>query len=190
MRPRILVIDDDRELASMLAEFLGHEGFDVTLRDDARGDDPVIVGDVPDLVVLDVMLPGRNGFALLKELRAQWPRLPILMLTARGDAIDRILGLELGADDYLTKDISLPHLSARIAALFRRLDVLDQPTSPENLLQRDDLRLLALQLRPHLDKLVLEGADLRLQLRKGGARIMTAIPCVGAGVLASRMPLE
>ena len=132
MRPRILVIDDDRELASMLAEFLGHEGFDVTLRDDARGDDPVIVGDVPDLVVLDVMLPGRNGFALLKELRAQWPRLPILMLTARGDAIDRILGLELGADDYLTKPFDPRELAARLRAVLRRVTTTGEGTgAPE-----------------------------------------------------------
>jgi two-component system OmpR family response regulator len=67
--------------------------------------------------------------------------LPIIFLTARDNDFDTVSGLRMGADDYLTKDISLPHLSARIAALFRRLDVLDQPTSPENLLQRDKLTL-------------------------------------------------
>jgi two-component system response regulator CpxR len=132
MRPRILVIDDDRELAAMLAEFLGHEGFDITLREDAHGDEPVIVGEVPDLVVLDVMLPGRNGFALLKELRTQWPRLPIIMLTARGDAIDRILGLELGADDYLAKPFDPRELAARLRAVLRRASAAGESTgTPE-----------------------------------------------------------
>lgn len=120
MRPRILIIDDDRELATMLAEFLGHEGFDVSLRHDAAA--PVVASgaEAPDLVVLDVMLPGRNGFALLRELRASAPRLPIVMLTARGEPVDRILGLELGADDYVAKPFDPRELAARLRAVLRR----------------------------------------------------------------------
>jgi two-component system response regulator CpxR len=120
MRPRILIIDDDRELATMLAEFLGHEGFEVALRHDAA--DPVAASgaDTPDLVVLDVMLPGRNGFAVLRELRAAAPRLPIVMLTARGEPVDRILGLELGADDYVAKPFDPRELAARLRAVLRR----------------------------------------------------------------------
>ncbi len=121
MRSRILIIDDDRELAAMLAEFLDREGFEVVLSHGAP--EPPLelpAGAPPDLVVLDVMLPGRNGFELLRELRARESRLPILMLTARGDAVDRILGLELGADDYLSKPFDPRELAARIRAVLRR----------------------------------------------------------------------
>ncbi len=121
MRSRILIIDDDRELAAMLAEFLDREGFDVVLAHGAP--EPPLelpAGAPPDLIVLDVMLPGRNGFDLLRELRARESRLPILMLTARGDAVDRILGLELGADDYLSKPFDPRELAARIRAVLRR----------------------------------------------------------------------
>jgi two-component system response regulator CpxR len=120
MRPRILIIDDDRELAAMLAEFLGHEGFDVTLRHDASGPVTTSGPEAPDLVVLDVMLPGRNGLALLRELRSAAPLLPIVMLTARGEAVDRILGLELGADDYVAKPFDPRELAARLRAVLRR----------------------------------------------------------------------
>ncbi len=120
----------------MLAEFLDREGFDVavvheaprSLADDLpphgqRGAPPEVPPtdlQPPDLVVLDVMLPGRSGFELLRELRAREGRLPIVMLTARGDAVDRILGLELGADDYLSKPFDPRELAARIRAVLRR----------------------------------------------------------------------
>ncbi|MCP5329166.1 MAG: response regulator transcription factor [Steroidobacteraceae bacterium] len=121
IRPQILIIDDDRELATMLAEFLDHEGFDVQLAHEAPSAPlETATGTLPDLVVLDVMLPGRSGFDLLRELRAREMRLPILMLTARGDAVDRILGLELGADDYLSKPFDPRELAARIRAVLRR----------------------------------------------------------------------
>jgi two-component system response regulator CpxR len=120
VQPRILIIDDDRELAAMLAEFLGHEGFDVAIRHDATAAVPFAGPEAPDLVVLDVMLPGRNGFTLLRELRATAPRLPIVMLTARGEPVDRILGLELGADDYVAKPFDPRELAARLRAVLRR----------------------------------------------------------------------
>jgi len=105
----------------MLAEFLDREGFDVVVAFEAP-EPPLELpqGPPPDLVVLDVMLPGRSGFELLRELRAREARLPILMLTARGDAVDRILGLELGADDYLSKPFDPRELAARIRAVLRR----------------------------------------------------------------------
>jgi DNA-binding response OmpR family regulator len=120
MRQRILIIDDDRELAAMLAEFLGHEGFDVMLRHDASAPVTTTGPEALDLVVLDVMLPGRNGLALLRELRAAAPRFPVVMLTARGEAVDRILGLELGADDYVAKPFDPRELAARLRAVLRR----------------------------------------------------------------------
>lgn len=98
---------------------------------------------LPDLVVIDVGL-GREpegGFELCRELRTRAPRLPLIFLTARDSDFDAVSGLRLGADDYLTKDISLPHLLARVAALFRRVQVLGDPAAPASALERGKLRL-------------------------------------------------
>jgi len=106
--PDVLLIDDDAELAAMLREYLERDGFRIrTAGDGNRGID-LLSQSPADLVILDVMLPGRQGFGVLRELRQQHPQLPVLMLTARGTAIDRILGLELGADDYLAKPFDSP----------------------------------------------------------------------------------
>lgn len=115
----ILIIDDDRELTEMLTEYLRLDGFDVTSVH--RGDDgakQALAGHF-DAVVLDVMLPGINGFDALKQIR-QHSLVPIIMLTAKGDDIDRILGLEMGADDYLPKPFNPRELVARLKAIIRR----------------------------------------------------------------------
>lgn len=118
---RILVIDDDTELASLLGEFLKREGFDTEFAHDGRtGLDQALRGAF-DLVVLDVMLPGIDGFEVLRRLRAS-SRLPVVMLTARGEDIDRIVGLELGADDYIPKPFNPRELAARIRAVLRRIE--------------------------------------------------------------------
>jgi len=117
---RVLLIDDDAELAELLGEYLGREGF--TLDDETDGSRAVerlTAGDY-QLAVLDVMLPGLNGFDVLRAVRAT-SRIPILMLTARGDDVDRIVGLELGADDYLSKPFNPRELVARIRAILRRI---------------------------------------------------------------------
>ncbi len=119
-RPRLLVVDDDRELSQMLVEYLEREGFDVDTA--ANGTEAIerLAAAVPDFLVLDVMLPGATGFDILRNLRAAQSRVPVLMLTARGDDVDRILGLELGADDYLAKPFNPRELAARIRAILRR----------------------------------------------------------------------
>jgi two-component system, OmpR family, response regulator CpxR len=117
---QVLIIDDDVRLAEMLAEYLEPEGLELTtvasgsqgLRD-ARSHDY-------DLIVLDVMLPGISGFEVLRQLRESGSQTPILMLTARGDDVDRIVGLEMGADDYLPKPFNPRELLARIKAILRR----------------------------------------------------------------------
>jgi two-component system response regulator CpxR len=117
---RLLIIDDDVRLSEMLAEYLAPEGLALTavstgtqgLRDAQRQD--------YDLIVLDVMLPGMSGFEVLRQLREGGSRTPILMLTARGDDVDRIVGLEMGADDYLPKPFNPRELLARIKAILRR----------------------------------------------------------------------
>jgi DNA-binding response OmpR family regulator len=120
MPGHILIIDDDRELAGMLGEYLAREGFGVTSASDAETATGALAAREPDLVILDVMLPGRSGLDLLRDLRATRPRLPVLMLTARGDPVDRIVGLELGADDYLPKPFDPRELAARVRAILRR----------------------------------------------------------------------
>lgn len=117
---QILVIDDDTELCELLSDYLGGEGFSLTSVN--RGDDgaeQALAADY-DLIILDVMLPGLNGFDVLRKIRTQ-SSTPVIMLTARGDDIDRIVGLELGADDYLPKPFNPRELIARIRAIQRRI---------------------------------------------------------------------
>jgi two-component system response regulator CpxR len=119
--PRILIVDDDRELCELLAEYLRSEGMqvDVAHEGDAaleRLRDPA---QRPDLLILDVMMPGANGLDVLRELRLQY-RLPVIMLSARGEPVDRVVGLELGADDYLAKPALPRELLARVRAQLRR----------------------------------------------------------------------
>ena len=116
----LLIIDDDRELCALLGELLVRENLQADfVHDGQAGLERLRKGDI-GLVVLDVMLPGIDGFELLREIR-RTSSVPVIMLTARGDDIDRILGLELGADDYLSKPFNARELVARIRAVFRRL---------------------------------------------------------------------
>lgn len=119
MSQRILVVEDDEKLAALVAEFLGKEGFAVEMVH--RGDEavPRILNSPPDLVVLDLMLPGLDGFEVCKQVRDRYHGF-ILMLTARNEDVDEILGLELGADDYVTKPVRPRVLASRIRALLRR----------------------------------------------------------------------
>lgn len=116
---RILVIDDDAELCELLADYLGSEGFGVEAAHDADSGLSRALEGLASLVVLDVMLPGMSGFEVLRRLRER-SRVPVVMLTARGDDVDRIVGLEMGADDYLPKPFNPRELVARIRAVLRR----------------------------------------------------------------------
>lgn len=116
---RILVIDDDVELCGLVSEYLAPEGFQVEAVHDGRvGLERALNGNYL-LVVLDVMLPGMNGFDVLRNMRDK-SRIPVLLLTARGEDVDRIVGLEIGADDYLPKPFNPRELVARIRAVLRR----------------------------------------------------------------------
>jgi two-component system response regulator CpxR len=118
---RILLVDDDAELCSLLGEFLKREDFAVECEHEGRrGLDRALQGGF-DLVVLDVMLPAMDGFEILRRLRPQ-SKVPVIMLTARGEDVDRIVGLELGADDYLPKPFNPRELIARIRAVLRRYE--------------------------------------------------------------------
>jgi two-component system OmpR family response regulator len=120
MDKRILIVDDDPELRALLRDYLGGNGFAVDLAEDGAAMRKAMAAAAPDLVILDLMLPGEDGLALCRALRAESPSLPILMLTARGEDTDRIVGLEMGADDYLPKPFNPRELLARIRSILRR----------------------------------------------------------------------
>jgi DNA-binding response OmpR family regulator len=119
-QPLVLIVDDDAELSAMLEQLLKAEGWTTQAALTAAAAQAAIAHQAPDVVLLDVMLPDANGLDLCRRLHAAHPSLGILMLTARGDPIDRVLGLELGADDYLPKPFEKRELVARLRALLRR----------------------------------------------------------------------
>src|SRR5438105_6285053 len=118
--PKILVVDDDARLRDLLARYLGEQGFQVQVLPDARELDKRLQRDPPHLIVLDLMLPGEDGLAVCRRLRGSGESVPVIMLTAKGEDVDRIVGLEMGADDYLPKPFNPRELVARIHAVLRR----------------------------------------------------------------------
>lgn len=120
MPARILVVDDERPIAEILKYNLEKEGYEVVLAYDGEEALERLEQDHPDLVLLDIMLPKKDGFTVCREIRAQKKAIPIIMLTARETEIDKVLGLELGADDYVTKPFSARELLARVKAILRR----------------------------------------------------------------------
>ena len=120
MKPKILIVEDDPHISLGLEEVLKSDGLEAIVCN--RGDRAIAVveREAPQLIVLDVMLPGKSGYDLCKELRAKKITTPILMLTAKGQELDKVVGLDLGADDYVTKPFGVRELLARIHALLRR----------------------------------------------------------------------
>ena len=118
--PHILVVDDDAEIRSLLARYLGGQGFRVTTAQDRRDCLARVADARPDLIVLDVMLPDGTGLEICRSLQDQRPRIPVILLTALKEDVDRIVGLEIGADDYLGKPFNPRELTARIRAVLRR----------------------------------------------------------------------
>ncbi|WP_284615839.1 response regulator [Aquabacterium humicola] len=119
--PRLLVVDDEGELRSLLAEYFGRHGFEVRTAQDAAVARQLFADSLPDVAILDVNMPGENGLSLARWLRDTHPRVGLVMLTTAGEAVDRIVGLELGADDYLPKPFETRELLARVRALLRRI---------------------------------------------------------------------
>ena len=127
----LLLIDDDQELCELLSSWLSQEGFAVRACHDGLSARAALAEAAPAAVVLDVMLPDGSGLELLKQLRSDHAELPVLMLSARGEPLDRILGLELGADDYLAKPCDPRELTARLRAVLRRSHPAATPTQME-----------------------------------------------------------
>ena len=117
---RVLVVEDQRDLASLLAHNLRHEGLEVRTVEDGREALPTVRSWQPDLVILDLMLPGMDGFEILRGIRGDGNDLPVLILSARGEEQDKIRGFRLDADQYVTKPFSLVELLERVHALLRR----------------------------------------------------------------------
>ncbi len=119
-RHKILLVDDDMRLRDLLTRYMSEQGFLVKAVNDGAAMDRILHREHFDLMVLDLMLPGEDGLAICRRLRADDSQIPIVMLTARGDEVDRIIGLEMGADDYLPKPFNPRELVARIHAVMRR----------------------------------------------------------------------
>ena len=143
MSRHIAIVEDEPAIRENYADALRRQGYSVS----GYADRPTAMASfesrLPDLVIIDITLgkEPEGGFELCRQLRARSESLPIIFLTARDNELDAVSGLRLGADDYLTKDISLAHLTARVAALFRRQEALSRPASQESLLDRGPLRL-------------------------------------------------
>lgn len=163
--PKILLVDDDVEFTSLLAEVLAMESFEVEVVH--NGEDALHTLDLSyDLILLDIMMPKLGGIETLKQIRQKYTT-PVLMLTARGDDVDRILGLELGADDYLSKPFNDRELVARIKAILRRVTKVPTPPNVSHieLNNGDDQKTLYFDdivLYPGRQQVMYQGKDLEL----------------------------
>ncbi|WP_159656261.1 response regulator [Vibrio atypicus] len=155
--PHILLIDDDTELTSLLKEVLSFEGFDVSEANNGEEGLAKLSSEI-DLILLDVMMPKLNGMETLKRLRENWET-PVLMLTAKGEEIDRVIGLELGADDYLPKPFSDRELLARIRAILRRTQSI---TSNKSAKSSDCIEYQDIQVFPGKQEAFCQGQQLEL----------------------------
>jgi DNA-binding response OmpR family regulator len=158
MSPRILVADDEPHIREVVRAYLEREGYEVVEASD--GDAALESARVPglDLLVLDVMLPGRSGFDVLRTLRSEGSTIGVVMLTARDDVIDRVAGLELGADDYVVKPFEPREVVARVGAILRRFDRPAPAAAADSPNQRPELFDLSIDL------------DSR-EVRRGGERL-------------------
>ena len=142
--PHILVVDDDREIRDLLARFLRKHGYRVDSAADGREMWRLLETGRFDLIVLDLMLPGEDGLSLCRRLRSQNSAMPVIMLTAIGEEMDRIIGLEMGADDYLAKPFNPRELLARMRAVLRRSGAAPIPSEAAG---EDDLTFAGWRLR-------------------------------------------
>ena len=120
MEGKIIILDDEAELRALLQRYLGSNGLTVRSVENAEQLDRLLAREPFDALILDLMMPGEDGLSVCRRLRVRGETIPILMLTAKGDPVDRIVGLEMGADDYLPKPFDLPELLARLHAMLRR----------------------------------------------------------------------
>jgi DNA-binding response OmpR family regulator len=157
---RVLVVDDDPTVSDVVRRYLERAGYSVTLAGDGPGALAAYSREQPDLVVLDLMLPGIDGLEVCRRLRTRADGVPIVMLTALGDEADRVLGLQLGADDYVTKPFSPRELVLRVQSVLRRASSARGPQEAEELLDGD----LVLDVARRIARL--RGTELALTVRE------------------------
>ena len=158
-KKKILVIDDDKKLTDIIQKYFSQYEFNVIVVNDGKFAETVIQEEKPDIILLDVMLPTKSGFEILKDLQKD-KQIPIIMLTAKGDEIDKVIGLELGADDYVTKPFSIRELGARIRNVLRRsnTNIFDKNSSAI----RRELIYGNLSINPDKRVLVIDGKEMEL----------------------------
>jgi DNA-binding response OmpR family regulator len=140
-RTSLLIIEDDENISTAIEEYFSRSGYTVNSAPDGIAGIEAAVKNRPDVVVLDLMLPKMDGLAVCKELRQKHPQMPILMLTAKDDVVDKVLGLEMGADDYITKPFSLREVEARIKSVLRRARAAATDGKDETPIVRGNLRV-------------------------------------------------
>ena len=159
MKQKILVVDDEISICDLLKISLEAEGYEVSAAHDGKDALRKIEAFRPDLLVLDIMLPEINGFEICKKVTSEKP-IPVIMLTAKADLVDKVLGLELGADDYITKPFHTRELIARIKALFRRISA-DTKSGAQKTLSNGTLELF-----PDKRQVLLSGMELELSVKE------------------------
>ena len=167
---RVLLLDDDAELRALVQRYLGDAGFAVRTVAEASQLDKLLARESFDVLVLDLMMPGEDGLSICRRLRASGETIPIMMLTARGDPIDRIIGLEMGADDYLAKPFEPRELAARLRAMLRRRGMDLQETT---LVREGVLRFAGFEL--DLAKRILLRNGVPLALTSGEFALLKAL---------------
>jgi DNA-binding response OmpR family regulator len=178
MSRKVLIVEDDDDISRLLEIHLRDAGYTVSLAHDGTAGAEAALSRPFDMVILDIMLPGLDGLEVCRRIRATTPYTPILLLTARSSELDRVVGLEMGADDYVTKPFSIPELLARVKALFRRVEALQgEAVSKKSihaggeLLIDTEKRSVALNNRPV--ELTAKEFDLLVQFAKHPGRVYT-----------------
>lgn len=157
---KILVVDDEPSISEVVKLYLVREGFDATVVDDGRSALDLLESDPPDLLILDVMLPGVDGYEITRQVRAT-SSIPIILLTARKDEIDRILGLELGADDYVVKPFSTRELVSRVKAVLRRTQQAPAPPGGDKPITSGNI-----QIDPRTRQVTVDGNEIPLTVKE------------------------
>lgn len=162
MSARVLIVEDDAKIASLLRDYLSQAGYQVSVLERGEGVEAFVAREHPDLVILDLQLPGKDGLAICRALRERGKGPAILMVTARVEEIDRLLGLELGADDYVCKPFSPREVVARVKAILRRGRAAEEEDDSRLTLGPIDLDPSAHQVRVAGDSLALTPIEFRL----------------------------
>ncbi len=155
MKSKILIVDDEKAIADIIKFNLEKEGHLVYVAYDGEEGIKTINKIIPDLVLLDVMMPKKDGFQVLKEIRTNY-KFPVIMLTAKEEEVDKVLGLELGADDYITKPFSMRELVARVKANLRRIDFSNSMTNDNKMIVSDNLTIDLNKYEVTKDEIVVE----------------------------------